>query len=168
MILSAAQIQGYAAAAGFSGADLATAVAIALAESSGDPSAINPEGSYGLWQIYLPMHPEFAGVNLLDPQANAAAAFSVYSKAHGFGPWSTFNSGAYAKYLASVPNADAPLTLPGAGSTPPLSSPFAPSTSVMTLFPTTISPNSASAPDFGTIALALALAAGVAFAFSEG
>lgn len=165
MNLSPAQIQAYAAVAGFSGADLATAVAVALAESSGDPSAINPEGSYGLWQIYLPMHPEFAGQNLLDPQTNANAAFSVYSKAHGsFQPWTTFGSGAYQKYLSAVPSYDASLTLPTAMPNPG----YAPSTSVMTLFPAGISPNSAPAPDFGTIALALALAAGVLFAFTEG
>src|SRR5579862_5259092 len=164
MNLSPAQIQAYAAAAGFSGNDLVTATAVALAESSGDPSIINPEGSYGLWQIYLPMHPEFAGMNLLDPQTNANAAFSVYSKAHGtFQPWTTFGSGAYQKYLASVPGADPSLTLPSAVPNPG----YAPSTSVMTLFPTSILPNSIPSPDFGTIALALALGAGVLFAFSE-
>jgi hypothetical protein len=162
--LSPAQIQAYAAAAGFSGADLVTAVAIALAESSGDPAAYNPEGSVGLWQIYLPMHPEFAGMNLLDPQTNANAAFSVYSAARGFRPWTTFGSGAYQKYLAAVPSYDASLTLPSAAPNPG----YAPSTSVMTLFPTNILPNSAPVADFGTIALALALAVGVAFAFSEG
>jgi hypothetical protein len=165
MNLSAAQIQAYAAAAGFSGADLATAVAIALAESypSGNPNSYNPEGSYGLWQIYVPMHPEYAGANLYDPQTNANAAFDIYSKAHGFTPWSTFNSGSYQKYLASVPGADASMTLPTAVPNPG----YAPSTSVMTLFPTTILPNSAPSPDFGTIALALALGVGVLFAFSE-
>lgn len=165
MNLSAAQIQAYAAAAGFSGADLATAVAIALAESfpSGNPNSYNPEGSYGLWQIYLPMHPEYAGVNLYDPQTNANAAFAIYSAAGGrFTPWSTFNSGAYAKYLAAVAG-DASLTLQTTTPNPG----FTPSTSVMTLFPTTISPNSPSATDFGAIALALALGAGVLFAFSE-
>jgi hypothetical protein len=164
MNLSPAQIQAYAAAAGFSGSDLVTATAVALAESSGDPSVINPEGSYGLWQIYLPMHPEFAGMNLLDPQANANAAFSVYSKAHAsFQPWTTFGSGAYQKYLASVPGADPSLTLPTAVPNPG----YAPSTSVMTLFPAGILSNSTPAPDFGTIALALALVGGVLFAFTE-
>jgi hypothetical protein len=163
MILSPAQIQGYAAGAGFSGADLPTAVAIALAESSGDPAAYNPEGSVGLWQIYLPDHPEYAGANLTDPQVNANAAFGIYSKARGFRPWTTFGSGAYQKYLPAVPGGDASLTLPSAAPNPG----YAPSTSVMTLFPANILPNSAPAPDFGTIALALALAVGVAFAFSE-
>jgi hypothetical protein len=166
MILSSAQIQSYAAAAGFSGADLATAVAIALAESypSGNPDSYNPEGSYGLWQIYLPMHPEYAGVNLYDPQTNASAAFAIYSAAGSrFTPWSTFNSGAYAKYMAAVPGSNPSLTPPSSAPAPA----FTPSTSVMTLFPTNNLPNSAPAPDFGTIALALALGVGVLFAFSE-
>jgi hypothetical protein len=105
--LSAAQIAQYAAAAGFTGNDLLTAVDIALAESGGNPAAYNPEtaagtpqgqGSYGLWQIYLKMHPEFAGQNLADPQTNANAAYSIYAIAGGFTPWSTYTSGEYGMY----------------------------------------------------------------------
>lgn len=159
MNLTAAQIEAYAAAAGFSGADLATAVAIALAESypPGNPDSYNAEGSYGLWQIYLPAHPEYASVNLLDPQTNADAAFAIYSKAGGFSPWSTFNSGKYLAYMPSLTPSATTAT-----------SAFAPSTSVMTLFPTTPATNLASGIDSSTIALALALAVGVLFAFSEG
>jgi hypothetical protein len=153
---SATQIQGYAAAAGFSGADLQTAVAIALAESSGDPSAVNPEGSYGLWQIYLPAHPEFAGANLSDPQVNAQAAFAIYSAAGGFKPWTTYKSGKYLAYMPSLTPFATPVT-PS----------FAPSTSVMTLFPANSAQNIASGSDLTTIGLALALVAGVVFAFSE-
>jgi hypothetical protein len=115
MNLTAGQIAQYAAAAGFSGADLVTAVAIALAESGGNPSNYNKEpqdvpgnfgrsspddglGSYGLWQIYLAAHPEFAGENLLDPQTNANAAYAIYAVAGGFHPWSTFGSGEYGMY----------------------------------------------------------------------
>ncbi len=109
--LTPQQIAGYAAAAGFSGADLVTAVAIALAESGGNPSAYNPEtaagtpqgqGSYGLWQIYLYAHPEYQGVNLFDPATNAGAAYAVYLGAGGFSPWSTYNSGAYQAYLGQA------------------------------------------------------------------
>jgi len=113
--LSAAQIAQLAAAAGFSGDDLATAVAIALAESGGNPKAYNPEtaarapegqGSYGLWQIFLKAHPEFAGQDLTDPATNAAAAFSVYSAAgQSFTPWSTFGNGAYQTYLSQAQGA---------------------------------------------------------------
>jgi Lysozyme like domain len=107
-------IPGYAKAAGFTGADLAIAVAVALAESGGNPNAYNPEtaagtpqdmGSYGLWQIYLNAHPEFAGQNLLDPQTNANAAFSVYQAAgNSFKPWTTFKTGAYLSKMSNVDN----------------------------------------------------------------
>src|SRR5580700_1059943 len=111
-ILTPAQISLYAQNAGFSGADLQTAVAIALAESGGNPVTYNPEtaagtpdgeGSYGLWQIYLNAHPEFAMENLYDPQTNANAAYSVYSAAGGFSPWSTYGSGAYQAFLSQIP-----------------------------------------------------------------
>jgi hypothetical protein len=159
MNLSAPQIAQYAAAAGFP--DVATATAIALAESSGDPNAVNPEGSYGLWQIYVPAHPEYAGANLFDPQTNANAAFDIYSASGGFTPWTTYKTGAYLKYLGT---AQASLT----PSIPTPTSIFAPSTSVMTLFPTAPATNLAPQVDYSSIALALALAVGVLFAFSEG
>lgn len=102
----------YAQNAGFQGEDAYTAIAIALAESGGDPNAYNPEtaagappaeGSYGLWQIYLHAHPEFQGVNLADPQENANAAFQIYSQAgNSFRPWSTFKTGAFRKYIDTV------------------------------------------------------------------
>jgi hypothetical protein len=110
---TAATLQQLASNAGFSGPDLATAVAIALAESSGNPGKYNPEtaarggtpqgqGSYGLWQIYLKMHPEFAGANLYDPQTNANAAFSIYSRRGGFSDWTTYTEGDYLQYLPQV------------------------------------------------------------------
>lgn len=110
--LSASQIAQYAQNAGFSGDALITAVAIALAESSGNASAYNPEtqagtpegmGSYGLWQIYLNAHPEFQGVDLTDPQNNANAAFEIFST-NGFAPWSTYQSRAYQSYLTDATN----------------------------------------------------------------
>jgi len=106
------QIIALAQLAGFSGDDLPTAVAVALAESSGNPQAYNPEraagapegqGSFGLWQIYLHAHPEFRGQNLFDPQTNAAAAYAIYAAAgHSFRPWSTFTAGAYLAHLDDV------------------------------------------------------------------
>lgn len=112
--LDANAIAQYAAAAGFSGSDLVTAVAVALAESGGNTQAYNPEtaagtpqgqGSFGLWQVYLKAHPEFQGWNLFDPTQNATAAFRVYSAGSSFRPWSTFKNGAYAKYVASAQGA---------------------------------------------------------------
>lgn len=113
--LTIQEISNHARNAGFSGADLITAVAIALAESKGgDPRAYNPEtaasggtpegkGSYGLWQIYLKVHPEFEGWNLFDPASNAIAAYKVYHTAgDSFRPWSTFKFGQYQAHLSTV------------------------------------------------------------------
>jgi hypothetical protein len=138
MNLSAGQIAQYAANAGFAGNDLVTAVAIALAESNGgNPNAYYSEpqdvpgrygrasvndglGSYGLWQIYLAAHPEFAGENLADPQTNANAAYSIYAVAGGFAPWSTYTSGEYGMYetpamLAQVTGGGPPPAQPATG-----------------------------------------------------
>lgn len=100
--LNFSDLQTLASQAGFP--DPSTAAAIALAESSGNPSAvgdldITPGGSIGLWQINLKAHPEYNAAELTDPATNASAAFAVFSAAGGFHPWSTFNSGAYIKYL---------------------------------------------------------------------
>lgn len=109
--LSPTQLAAYAANAGFTGAALNQAVAIALAESSGNPfvvgdSNITPGGSVGLWQINLAAHPEYSAADLLDPQANADAAFQIYQDAGGqFTPWTTYKTGAYASYLPSIPSA---------------------------------------------------------------
>lgn len=104
-----ASIAQHAANAGFTGADLITAVAVAYAESGGDPSRYNPEtaagtptgmGSYGLWQIYRKAHPEFAGWDLYDPAVNARAAYAVWKQAgRSFRPWSTFQHGSQLKYI---------------------------------------------------------------------
>lgn len=118
-ILTPTQIAYYAQTAGFDGEDLVTAVAIALAESSGNPNVYNPEtsapggtpagqGSYGLWQIYLKEHPEFAADNLYDPQTNANDAYEIYSKAGGFSPWASYNSGAYQAFLGAASSAGGP------------------------------------------------------------
>jgi soluble lytic murein transglycosylase-like protein len=92
-------IPGYARAAGFSGGDLAIAIAIAFAESSGNPDAVGDLDlgrSIGLWQINLAAHPEYTEEELYDPQTNANAAFTIYRQAgNSFRPWTTFNTGAY-------------------------------------------------------------------------
>jgi hypothetical protein len=113
--------------AGFEAVDSDIASAVALAESSGNTQAYNPEtsstpqglGSYGLWQIYLKAHPEFTGENLFDPVTNAKAAFSVYSNSgRTFTAWSTYNSGLYKQFLegtstkiVSIPIQFAPTTI---------------------------------------------------------
>jgi hypothetical protein len=87
--------------AGFRGDALKWAVAIAMAESGGDPGAYNPEiaagtkpgsGSRGLWQIYGSAHPQYNSSLAFDPVVNARAAFEVYRNAgYKFTPWSAYN-----------------------------------------------------------------------------
>lgn len=106
--LTADQIAGYAQNAGFSGSDLTMAVAVALAESSGNPGArgdlsITAGGSVGLWQINLRWHPEFTGQDLTDPQTNANAAYSIYRAAgNSFSPWSTYGNGMASNHLSEA------------------------------------------------------------------
>lgn len=106
--MTASDIAYFAKMAGFLGQDLSTAIAIALAESSGNPVAYNPEtaaktpdgmGSYGLWQIYKKAHPEYNNVDLFDPQLNANAAYAIYLAKGGFSPWSTYKNNAYQAHL---------------------------------------------------------------------
>jgi Lysozyme like domain len=109
--LSIPQLLGFAGNAGFTGPDLAASVAIAMAESGGNPQAHGDltlgsgKGSFGLWQIYADAHPEY-GPNfsqLFDPQTNANAAFAIYQQAgYAFTPWSTYKSGAYLAFLSAV------------------------------------------------------------------
>lgn len=111
-VLSASEIAVYARGAGFTGQSLATAIAVALAESAGNTEAYNPEtaagtpegmGSYGLWQVYLKVHPEYDPDSLTDPAYNAAAAFSISRSGTNWSPWSTYKNKAY---LAHIPAAE--------------------------------------------------------------
>ena len=112
----------FARAAGFPENQIAMAVAVSIAENgAGDPSAQghNTNGSVdtGLWQIN-----SIHGIptsQLMDPQANANAAFKIWKDAgNSWRPWSTypakamafFQRGQFAAKNASVPN-------PGGGPT---------------------------------------------------
>jgi hypothetical protein len=95
-----------AAAAGFTGDKLPIAVAIAFAESDGNPGAVgdinNPVAgarSIGLWQINTHYHPSYDQAKLTDPLYNARAAFAIAGSGSSFTPWSTYKSGAYRSKL---------------------------------------------------------------------
>jgi hypothetical protein len=110
--LTAAQVAKYAHTAGFGLAggvmELATAIAVAFAEHRGqpNPTAIghNSDGTIdvGVWQINS-RNFEYVGTDeahLLDPQANAIAANSIYGRAgNKFTDWVTFNQKIYLAYM---------------------------------------------------------------------
>lgn len=121
------KIAGIALNAGFRGTALTVAVAVALAESGGDPSAHNGnaktgDNSYGLWQINMlgAMGPErrarFHLPNneaLYDPSTNARVAYGLWKDRGSFAAWSTFNRG---NYLAKMARASAAVKKNGGAS----------------------------------------------------
>jgi hypothetical protein len=82
-------------------------VAIALAESGGDPTVKggpNSNGTYdyGLWQINGGAHKDLLDTYSpwSDPDKNYQMAVTIYQNANfKFTPWSSFNNGTYAAFL---------------------------------------------------------------------
>lgn len=92
-------IAGYAYDAGLRNpTKIAMAVAIAEAESGGNPKAYNGKGrddSYGLWQINMKAHTlgELGIASkdaLYDPLTNARAMVKISGSGAHWGPWSTY------------------------------------------------------------------------------
>lgn len=112
MTLSRDQIGTLAKNAGFTGNDINIAVAVALAESGGDPNSHNttpPDDSYGLWQINMysglgaPRRKQFGITNnaqLFDPATNAKAAHIVFTGS-GWHAWTTYTSNKYKDFLGT-------------------------------------------------------------------
>ena len=82
--------------------DHATAWAICMAESAGNPAAINHRdqhngctGSAGLMQIAC-IHT--GGAHELDPERNLAAAWEIYQRS-GWTPWGAFTDKRYLQYM---------------------------------------------------------------------
>ena len=100
-IFTLAQLRELARTTGFSNPDLAAAVA--MAESGGKVAAVgdvNQGGSYGLWQIHAPSHPEFdTGRLVREPTYNASAALLISAGGTNWKPWTTYNTGAYRAYM---------------------------------------------------------------------
>ncbi|MFJ8686070.1 hypothetical protein [Micromonospora wenchangensis] len=115
-------------AAGFRNNPLVTAVAVAMAESSCNPSAVGSNGptagcsngslDRGLWQINNCYHPTVTDSCAYNAQCNANAAYSISSGGSNWQPWSTYNNGAYAGYLSAAQAAVARLG-GGPGDPPP-------------------------------------------------
>jgi hypothetical protein len=125
--LSGPQLTQLALQAGFPPADAQTASAVALAESSGNPNALNPSGASGLWQILRSAHSElFQQYIWNDPAQNAKMAFIVWQQAgNSFKPWTTYTSGKYRMYLGQTGAANGSGVLAGAGAGGALGDPTA-------------------------------------------
>lgn len=104
-VLTYAQMEGYAAKAGFPAAVVPIVAAIGEAESGGNTDAVNPDdnngtqSSYGWLQISTGTHTP-PSPNWADPATNAALGYQKYKDAgNTFSPWGTYDSGAYKAYL---------------------------------------------------------------------
>lgn len=115
--LTAEQVTTVARQAGFTGAALVTAVAVARAESGWRPDAIGDvnlteagERSVGLWQInYRPSRDAGSATRdptaNLDPARNAAAAYALSGGGRNFRPWTTYTRGTYKPFTGDAQSA---------------------------------------------------------------
>lgn len=100
-----AEMVAFAEQAGFQGDSAKTIAAIAMAESSGNPYAINPAdpgGSYGLTQINGAAHGPTAANTLGNPLEAFKQAFSISKGGTTFQPWSTYTNGMYSQYAQQL------------------------------------------------------------------
>jgi hypothetical protein len=99
------QIADVCRQAGFWGKGLTTAVAVALAESGGNPAAVNTTGNFpeasrdrGLFQINSFWHPEVTDAEAFDPLLNAHAAYTISTGGMDWDAWSSYTQGTYMAY----------------------------------------------------------------------
>lgn len=99
--MNAREIARVAHDAGFRGRSLETAVAVALAESGGDPgiNARGAEDSRGLWQINSVHFGRYDEQRLYEPGYNARAAFDISDGGRNWQPWTTWREGIHGRFL---------------------------------------------------------------------
>jgi Lysozyme like domain len=106
-----AQLEGLWIQAGGSAQQASMAAAIAMAESSGNANAIDYDSNgsvdRGLWQI----NSVHGAQSTFDPMGNARAAISISNNGTNWGPWTTYTSGAYQRFLQQgvAPDTTAPI-----------------------------------------------------------
>lgn len=93
--MNAEQIADVALQAGFPNDEkkLQTAVAVALAESGGDPAVVSSTGDVGIWQINLAAHPQYPADKLKDPLYNAGAMVAISANGTNWKPWFAYTTG---------------------------------------------------------------------------
>ena len=103
--IGVAQIGDAATSAGFVGKGLVMAIAVALAESGGDPSAVDHDANgtvdRGLWQINS-VHTDFSASCDFDPTCAASAAYSLSDGGRDWAAWVTFRRGEEIAYLPAA------------------------------------------------------------------
>lgn len=119
-VTTARQLQDYLRAAGWPENLVVTMAAIGLAESSGNPNAVNwtsREHSVGLWQINLNAHPQYTDAQMRDPVQNARAALDIYNR-QGLRAWGAYTDGRYVSNSQGRPLDTSQAAYSGAAPTP--------------------------------------------------
>jgi len=91
-VLSIQQAAVYARQAGFSGDNLVTILAIAMAESGLSSSVVNSIGATGILQIYLKVHPDVSSQQAKDPAFSFRYAWKLSDGGKNFCPWQSYSS----------------------------------------------------------------------------
>jgi tape measure domain-containing protein len=107
-LIGPAGLAQLASAAGFPASEIATAVAVAMAESGGNPNSVYTNGpntdapgshDLGLWQINDFFNTDALKLgNWADPLTNARMAFYAWHN-RGWRDWTTFVTGRYLEFL---------------------------------------------------------------------
>jgi Lysozyme like domain len=82
-------------AEGGSPSEAFTAAEIAMAESSGQQNATNGNSNGTVDRGYWQVNSVWGPLSTYDPAANARAAIQISQNGANWGPWTTYNSGAY-------------------------------------------------------------------------
>ena len=97
------QLYQLALDAGFEPGEKArTAAAVSMAESGGNPGAINwgdPGGSFGLMQVNAGAHGADVARSALDPATAFRESYRISRGGQDFSPWTVYKTGAYRRYL---------------------------------------------------------------------
>lgn len=115
--LSRAEIADVMRRAGWPESAIPVGVAIALAESGGNPRAVNTKNrngsrDYGLFQINTVHGSLLKQGDWSDPVDNAKMALKVYRDSGSkWRPWATYNSGSYRKFFTSKPGGNPTLAV---------------------------------------------------------
>lgn len=89
--LTIQQASTYAKNAGFTGNDLVTILAIALAESNLQTDIVNGIGATGILQIYLKAHPDVTSAQAKDPQFSFNYGYKLVKARGNFCDWQSYD-----------------------------------------------------------------------------
>jgi hypothetical protein len=107
--LNADQLYALARTVGLDPAAAEVAAAVALAESGGNPEAVNAAdphgGSHGLWQINGAHRSKPDFTNVYNPAANARLMAEISGGGTNWRPWGAFTNGSYKQHMGAARDA---------------------------------------------------------------